>query len=198
MEIPWLPSSCPEHPGLTCAALTTHTQLRTCARFNGQLWIPGAFDRWELIQAQELHGKLRIKENAQRLNSDIGTIAAWLEKTEAELEALRLAEPPSDVQEMALRVKKLQVSGSPGGGERKPEQTYTWVPNKQIRPGFGVAGSMQLMCVERSSAFPLVRIDVQVSLYTWKRIYWIIALLRCGSDPKGCKDLDFRSLRRCW
>ncbi|XP_050009678.1 nesprin-2 isoform X8 [Alexandromys fortis] len=69
---------------------------------------PGAFDRWELIQAQELHGKLRIKENAQRLNSDISTIAAWLEKTEAELEALRLAEPPSDVQEMALRVKKLQ------------------------------------------------------------------------------------------
>ncbi|XP_038193388.1 nesprin-2 isoform X4 [Arvicola amphibius] len=69
---------------------------------------PGAFDRWELIQAQELHGKLRIKENMQQLNSDIGTIAAWLEKTEAELEALRLAEPPSDVQEMALRVKKLQ------------------------------------------------------------------------------------------
>ncbi|XP_041513986.1 nesprin-2 isoform X3 [Microtus oregoni] len=69
---------------------------------------PGAFDRWELIQAQELHGQLRIKENAQRLNSDLGTIAAWLEKTEAELEALRLAEPPSDVQEMALRVKKLQ------------------------------------------------------------------------------------------
>ncbi|XP_075804014.1 nesprin-2 isoform X10 [Microtus pennsylvanicus] len=69
---------------------------------------PGAFDRWELIQAQELHGKLRIKENAQRLNSDLGTIAAWLEETETELEALRLAEPPSDVQEMALRVKKLQ------------------------------------------------------------------------------------------
>ncbi|XP_026635286.1 nesprin-2 isoform X2 [Microtus ochrogaster] len=69
---------------------------------------PGAFDRWELIQAQELHGKLRIKENTQRLNSDLGAIAAWLEKTEAELEALRLAEPPSDVQEMSLRVKKLQ------------------------------------------------------------------------------------------
>lgn len=175
MEIPWLRSSCQEHPGLTCAALTTHIQLRTCAcftaRFNGQLWIPGAFDRWELIQAQELHGKLRIKENVQRLNSDIGTIAAWLEKTEAELEALRLTEPPSDVQEMALTVKKLQVSGSPGGGERKPEQTRTVVPSKQVRPRFGVAGSMWIMCVERSSASTSVRTDVQVSLCTWERIY---------------------------
>ncbi|XP_051051966.1 nesprin-2 [Phodopus roborovskii] len=70
---------------------------------------PGAFDRWELIQAQELHGKLRIKENVQQLNSDISNITAWLEKTEAELEALRLAEPPSDIQEMALRVKRLQA-----------------------------------------------------------------------------------------
>lgn len=122
----WTPL-CPPDP---------HTQLRTCARFNGQLWIPDAFDRWELIQAQELHGKLRIKENAQRLNSDIGTIAAWLEKTEAELEALRLAEPPSDIQEMALRVKKLQVSGSPAGeeetradvhfGAEQTDQTWVW------------------------------------------------------------------------
>lgn len=102
------------------------SQLRTSARFtacfNWQLWVPGAFDRWELIQAQELHGKLRIKGNVQQLNSDIGNITAWLEKTEAELEALRLAEPPSDIQEIALRVKRLQVSGSRGGGGRKLEQ----------------------------------------------------------------------------
>lgn len=76
-------------------------------------------------------------------------------------------------------------------------------PNKQVRPGFGVAGSMRVMCVERSSAFTSVRTDMQVSLCTWERIYWIIAkprraLLRCGSDPKGWKDLDFRFLRRCW
>ncbi|GAB1297538.1 Nesprin-2 [Apodemus speciosus] len=69
---------------------------------------PGAFDRWELIQAQELHSKLRLKQTVQQLNSDIGSIAAWLEKTEAELEALKLAEPPSDIQDMALRVKRLQ------------------------------------------------------------------------------------------
>ncbi|KAL1790760.1 nesprin-2 isoform X2 [Sigmodon hispidus] len=69
---------------------------------------PGAFDRWELIQAQELHGKLRIEQNVQQLNSDVGNITAWLEKTESELEGLRLAEPPSDIQEMAHRVKRLQ------------------------------------------------------------------------------------------
>ncbi|XP_076778100.1 nesprin-2 isoform X4 [Arvicanthis niloticus] len=69
---------------------------------------PGAFDRWELIQAQALHSKLRLKQNVQQLNSDIGSITTWLEKTGAELEALKLAEPPSDIQEMALRVKRLQ------------------------------------------------------------------------------------------
>ncbi|XP_008564479.1 PREDICTED: nesprin-2 [Galeopterus variegatus] len=68
----------------------------------------GAFDRWELIQAQELHNKLRIKQNLQQLNSDICDITTWLDKTEAELETLKLAKPPSDIQEMELRVKRLQ------------------------------------------------------------------------------------------
>lgn len=53
----------------------------------------------------------------QQLNADIGTITAWLEKTEAELAALRLAKPPSDIQEIALRVKRLQVSGRELSGE---------------------------------------------------------------------------------
>ncbi|XP_062946685.1 nesprin-2 isoform X2 [Cynocephalus volans] len=68
----------------------------------------GAFDRWELIQAQELHNKLRIKQNLQQLNSDICDITTWLDKTETELETLKLAKPPSDIQEMELRVKRLQ------------------------------------------------------------------------------------------
>ncbi|KAM5273601.1 nesprin-2 [Ctenodactylus gundi] len=69
---------------------------------------PGAFDRWELIQAQELHSKLRIRQNMQQLNSDMGDITAWLEKTEAELETLKMAKPPSTVEELELRVKRLQ------------------------------------------------------------------------------------------
>uniref|UniRef100_A0A8D2CK26 Spectrin repeat containing nuclear envelope protein 2 n=1 Tax=Sciurus vulgaris TaxID=55149 RepID=A0A8D2CK26_SCIVU len=68
----------------------------------------GAFDRWELIQAQELHGKLRIKQNLQQLNSNISNIIAWLGKTEAELETLKMAKPPSNIPEMELRVKRLQ------------------------------------------------------------------------------------------
>ncbi|XP_063097180.1 nesprin-2 isoform X2 [Cavia porcellus] len=68
----------------------------------------GAFDTWELIQAQELHSKHRIKQNMQQLNSVISDITAWLEKTEAELEALKMAKPPSDIQELELRVKRLQ------------------------------------------------------------------------------------------
>lgn len=80
------------------------------ASFCWRLVIPGDFDRWELIQAQELHKKLRIKQNLQQLNSSISDITTWLEKTEAELETLKLAEPPSDMQEIELRVKRLKVS----------------------------------------------------------------------------------------
>uniref|UniRef100_A0A5F9D286 KASH domain-containing protein n=1 Tax=Oryctolagus cuniculus TaxID=9986 RepID=A0A5F9D286_RABIT len=69
---------------------------------------PGTVDRWELIQAQELHGKLRMKQSWRQLDSDIGSIAAWLANTEAEMETLQTAEPPSDVQEMGLRVRRLQ------------------------------------------------------------------------------------------
>ncbi|XP_027785491.2 nesprin-2 isoform X9 [Marmota flaviventris] len=68
----------------------------------------GAFDRWELIQAQELHSKLRMKQNMQQLNSNISAITAWLGKTEAELETLKMAKPPSNIQEMEPRVKRLQ------------------------------------------------------------------------------------------
>lgn len=68
----------------------------------------GAFDGWELIQAQELRKKLRIKKDLQQLNSDISDITTWLKKTEAELETLKMATPPSDIQEMELRVKSLK------------------------------------------------------------------------------------------
>ncbi|XP_035866765.1 nesprin-2 isoform X3 [Phyllostomus discolor] len=68
----------------------------------------GAFDRWELIQAQELRNKLRMKKDLQQLNSDISDITTWLKKTEAELETLKMATPPSDIQEMELRVKSLK------------------------------------------------------------------------------------------
>lgn len=68
----------------------------------------GAFGRWELIQAQELHDKLKLKQNLQQLNSDVSDVAAWLKKTEAELQTLKAEEPPSDVQEMQLRVKRMQ------------------------------------------------------------------------------------------
>lgn len=68
----------------------------------------GAFDGWELAQAQELHKKLRIKQDLQQLNSDISDITTWLKDTEAELETLKMAEPPSDVQGLELRVKRLK------------------------------------------------------------------------------------------
>uniref|UniRef100_A0A2K5QQZ4 Spectrin repeat containing nuclear envelope protein 2 n=1 Tax=Cebus imitator TaxID=2715852 RepID=A0A2K5QQZ4_CEBIM len=67
-----------------------------------------AFDRWELIQAQELHNKLKIKQNLQQLNSDISAITTWLKKTKAELEMLKMAKPPSDIREIELRVKRLK------------------------------------------------------------------------------------------
>ncbi|KAM4854061.1 nesprin-2-like isoform 1-T1 [Thomomys bottae] len=68
----------------------------------------GAFDRWEPLESPELHSKLRIQQNMQQLSSDINDITAWLEKTEAELETLAMAKPPSTIQEMELSVRRLQ------------------------------------------------------------------------------------------
>ncbi|XP_040497740.1 nesprin-2 isoform X2 [Ursus maritimus] len=68
----------------------------------------GAFDRWELMQAQELHNQLRINQSLQQLNSEITDITTWLKEMEAELEMLKTAEPPSDIREMELRVKRLK------------------------------------------------------------------------------------------
>ncbi|KAM6202620.1 nesprin-2 [Rhynchocyon petersi] len=68
----------------------------------------GAFDRWELIQSQELHSKRRLKQNLQQLNSDITEVTTWLTDTEAELETLTRAQPPSRIQDLELRVKRLK------------------------------------------------------------------------------------------
>ncbi|NXK56413.1 SYNE2 protein, partial [Chauna torquata] len=71
----------------------------------------GIIDRWELIQAQDLRNKLRMKQNLQQwqqLNSDLSDVSAWLDKTEEELEELQKAKPPASMQAMEQRVKKLK------------------------------------------------------------------------------------------
>uniref|UniRef100_A0A8B9QD49 KASH domain-containing protein n=1 Tax=Apteryx owenii TaxID=8824 RepID=A0A8B9QD49_APTOW len=71
----------------------------------------GIIDRWELIQAQDLRNKLRMKQNLQQwqqLNSDLSDVSAWLDKTEEELEELQKAKPPTSMQMMEQRVKKLK------------------------------------------------------------------------------------------
>lgn len=68
---------------------------------------PGAFDRWEPIQAQELQKKLLMKQDLQQLNA-VNDAITRLKNTEAELETLKLATPPSDAQELGLRVKRLK------------------------------------------------------------------------------------------
>ncbi|XP_074986041.1 nesprin-2 isoform X2 [Caretta caretta] len=68
-------------------------------------------ERWELIQAQDLRNKLRMKQNLQQwqqLNSDLSDITAWLDKTEEELEELQKAKPATNMHTMEQRVKKLK------------------------------------------------------------------------------------------
>uniref|UniRef100_A0A8C2T0X3 Spectrin repeat containing nuclear envelope protein 2 n=1 Tax=Coturnix japonica TaxID=93934 RepID=A0A8C2T0X3_COTJA len=75
------------------------------------LSLAGIIDRWELIQAQDLRNKLRIKQHLQQwqqVNSDLSDVSAWLDKTEEELEELRKAKPPTSMQAMEQRVKKLK------------------------------------------------------------------------------------------
>uniref|UniRef100_A0A8C3IBQ1 Spectrin repeat containing nuclear envelope protein 2 n=1 Tax=Chrysemys picta bellii TaxID=8478 RepID=A0A8C3IBQ1_CHRPI len=71
----------------------------------------GVIERWELIQAQDLRNKLRMKQNLQQwqqLNSDLSDITAWLDKTEEELEELQKAKPATNMHTMEQRVKKLK------------------------------------------------------------------------------------------
>uniref|UniRef100_A0A8B9BTJ4 Spectrin repeat containing nuclear envelope protein 2 n=1 Tax=Anser brachyrhynchus TaxID=132585 RepID=A0A8B9BTJ4_9AVES len=75
------------------------------------LSLVGIIDRWELIQAQDLRNKLRMKQNLQQwqqLNSDLSDVSAWLDKTEEELEELQKAKPPTSMHAMEQRVKKLK------------------------------------------------------------------------------------------
>ncbi|KAM6073754.1 nesprin-2 [Chlamydotis macqueenii] len=71
----------------------------------------GIVDRWELVQAQDLRDKLRMKQKLQQwqqLNSDLSDVSAWLDKTEEELEELHQVKPPTSVQVLEQRVKKLK------------------------------------------------------------------------------------------
>ncbi|KAM6311325.1 nesprin-2 [Aegotheles albertisi] len=71
----------------------------------------GIIDRWELIQAQDLRNKLRMKQKLQQwqqLNSDLSDVSAWLDKTEEELEELQKVEPPTSMQVLEQRVRKLK------------------------------------------------------------------------------------------
>ncbi|XP_061854786.1 nesprin-2 isoform X2 [Colius striatus] len=72
---------------------------------------PGVIDRWELIQAQDLRNKLRMKQKLQQwqqLNSDLSDVSAWLDQTERELEELQKVKPPTSMQVLEQRVKKLK------------------------------------------------------------------------------------------
>ncbi|KAM9290997.1 nesprin-2 [Morus bassanus] len=71
----------------------------------------GIIDRWELIQAQDLRNKLRMKQKFQQwqqLDSDLSDVSAWLDKTEEELEELQKVKPPTSMQALEQRVKKLK------------------------------------------------------------------------------------------
>lgn len=50
-----------------------------------------------------------MKQDLQQLNTDVHDTITWLKNTEAELETLKMAKPPSDAQELGLRVKRLKV-----------------------------------------------------------------------------------------
>ncbi|KAL8168823.1 UNVERIFIED_CONTAM: hypothetical protein K2H54_018598 [Gekko kuhli] len=68
-------------------------------------------ERWDILQAQDLSSKLRIKQNWQQwqqLNSDLANINAWLDQTEEALEELQKADPVTSMQTIEQRVKKLK------------------------------------------------------------------------------------------
>ncbi|KAM6273721.1 nesprin-2-like [Porphyrio hochstetteri] len=72
---------------------------------------PGIVDGWELIQAQDLRNKFRMKQQLQQwqqLNSDLSEVSAWLGKTEQELKELQKVKPPTSMKALGQKVKKLK------------------------------------------------------------------------------------------
>uniref|UniRef100_A0A8C5P5D5 KASH domain-containing protein n=1 Tax=Jaculus jaculus TaxID=51337 RepID=A0A8C5P5D5_JACJA len=144
----------------------------------------GAFDRWELIQAQELHSKLRMKQNVQQLNSDISDITGWLEKTEAELETLKTAAPPSNVQELALQAKRL----------REILQAFDAYKALMVSVSMGSKESLPTEGAESSELQSRLR---QLSL-RWEAVQGVVdswkgdlrqSLMQCQDFHRCCQDL---------
>nr|XP_045011461.1 nesprin-2 isoform X3 [Jaculus jaculus] len=144
----------------------------------------GAFDRWELIQAQELHSKLRMKQNVQQLNSDISDISGWLEKTEAELETLKTAAPPSNIQELALQAKRL----------REILQAFDAYKALMVSVSVGSKESLPTEGAESSELQSRLR---QLSL-RWEAVQGVVdswkgdlrqSLMQCQDFHRCCQDL---------
>ena len=75
--------------------------------------LPGVIDRWELLQAQALSKELRTKQNPQRwqqFHSDLNRVLTWLRETEEDLERLQHLQCSTDIQPIALQIKKLKVA----------------------------------------------------------------------------------------
>lgn len=75
--------------------------------------LPGVIDRWELLQAQALSKELRRKQNPQRwqqFHSDLSRVLTWLQETEEDLEQLQRRQRSTDIQPIALQIKKLKVT----------------------------------------------------------------------------------------
>ncbi|XP_062823576.1 nesprin-2 [Anolis carolinensis] len=97
-----------EIPGILSTEHTQDTNIIGVSAVEKQ---PGSMERWELLQAQDLSNKLRMKQNLQQwqqLNSDLTTINAWLDTMEEELEGLQEESPANSIQVIEQRVKKLK------------------------------------------------------------------------------------------
>lgn len=141
------------------------------------LFIPGAFDSWELIQAQELRKKLLMKQDLQQLNADVNDTITWLKNTQAELETLTTAKPPSDTQELGLRVKRLKV-------RRRVERRDAEWP-----AGVGCADRADQVCRGRGGGWPSLSSISRLQLAgTWMQIFIFIqkSIYRWTQSPAQC------------
>lgn len=68
-------------------------------------------DRWELLQAQAMSKKLRVKQSLQKrqqFHSDLNSIWAWLGETEEEIDRLQPLALSTNIHTVESRTRKLQ------------------------------------------------------------------------------------------
>lgn len=66
-------------------------------------------ERWELLQAQRFEHEADVRQDQQKLNSDLCDVTSWLGRALPELERLQSFTPATSIRDFKVNIGKLKV-----------------------------------------------------------------------------------------